>query len=57
MFTSVEVTDVLVIGAGAAGLSAARRLVAEGVRVVVLEASARIGGRVLHDDTLCEYVS
>jgi len=37
--------DVAVIGAGAAGLSAARRLAAAGVSVVVLEARDRIGGR------------
>jgi monoamine oxidase len=37
--------DVAVIGAGAAGLSAARRLAAAGVAVAVLEARDRIGGR------------
>jgi monoamine oxidase len=38
--------DVIVIGAGLAGLEAARRLAAAGRRVVVLEARDRIGGRV-----------
>jgi monoamine oxidase len=38
--------DVVVIGAGVAGLSAARTLVEAGRRVVVLEARDRIGGRV-----------
>src|SRR4051794_11399337 len=38
--------DVVVIGAGLAGLSAARRLVAAGRSVVVLEARDRAGGRV-----------
>jgi monoamine oxidase len=42
-----ERADVVVIGAGVAGLAAARRLHAEGVRVRVLEARRRIGGRIL----------
>src|SRR5436190_2949401 len=42
-----EMTDVVVVGAGAAGLMAARELMRAGKRVVVLEASHRVGGRVL----------
>jgi monoamine oxidase len=42
-------TDVLVIGAGAAGLGAARALADAGRRVVILEARDRIGGRVWTD--------
>ncbi len=38
-------TDVVVIGAGVAGLAAARRLRAAGRDVLVLEAAGRIGGR------------
>jgi monoamine oxidase len=38
--------DVVIIGAGAAGLAAARRLHDGGVRTIVLEARRRIGGRV-----------
>ncbi len=38
--------DVCVVGAGYAGLTAARRLAANGKSVVVLEARDRIGGRV-----------
>jgi monoamine oxidase len=41
-----EDTDIVVIGAGAAGLSVARRLLAAGRRVIVLEARDRIGGRI-----------
>ena len=37
--------DVAVIGAGAAGIAAARRLAGTGLSVVVLEARDRIGGR------------
>jgi squalene-associated FAD-dependent desaturase len=37
--------DVVVIGAGFAGLSAAARLTREGARVTVLEARSRLGGR------------
>jgi putrescine oxidase len=39
-------TDVVVIGAGIAGLSAARALRSAGLEVVVLEARDRVGGRV-----------
>src|SRR5215470_3151509 len=37
--------QVVVVGAGCAGLSAAVRLAAAGVRVLVLEARGRLGGR------------
>jgi monoamine oxidase len=50
--------SVVVVGAGLAGLAAARRLVAEGQDVVVLEARDRVGGRteghVLSDGTPVE---
>jgi monoamine oxidase len=37
--------DVVIIGGGAAGIAAARRLAASGLSALVLEASQRIGGR------------
>lgn len=48
--TQIDV-DVCVIGAGYAGLTAARRLVAAGQTVVVLEARDRVGGRVWTQQT------
>src|SRR5262247_413854 len=43
--------DVVVIGAGMAGLTAARDMLAAGLDVVVLEARDRVGGRIhpLHE--------
>lgn len=41
--------DVVIVGAGAAGIAAAQTLIAGGRRVQLIEASARIGGRCFTD--------
>lgn len=46
--------DAIVIGAGFGGLAAARRLRTHGLRVVILEASGRVGGRALSDYRLAD---
>ena len=43
---SVQSREVLVIGAGIAGLTAARDLAIDGYNVAILEARERIGGRI-----------
>ena len=45
-------TDVAIVGAGPAGLGAARACVRDGKRFVLLEARSRIGGRVFTDGSL-----
>jgi heterodisulfide reductase subunit A-like polyferredoxin len=55
MATTIATTDVIVIGAGAAGLSAANDLIKAGWNVAVLEASNQIGGRLKKDETLANF--
>lgn len=57
-------TDVIIIGAGAAGLAAAKELQKNGISFILLEASHRIGGRAYSEeiapnlwfDLGCEYM-
>jgi len=46
---SAAEVDVVIIGAGAAGIAAARRIAAAGRRYVMIEAGDRIGGRCITD--------
>src|ERR1700683_4635619 len=46
--------DIVVIGAGAAGIAAARRIVAQNRKVIVVEASGQVGGRCLTDTATFE---
>jgi monoamine oxidase len=43
--------DIVVIGAGAAGVAAARRVVAAGRKVIVVEAASQVGGRCITDNS------
>jgi monoamine oxidase len=45
--------DVLIVGAGAAGLAAGRMLAAAGLRTAVVEARDRVGGRILTEHVDC----
>ncbi|NBM20962.1 NAD(P)/FAD-dependent oxidoreductase [Streptomyces sp. GC420] len=49
MLSTVHRADVVIVGAGLAGLSAAHQLISAGVEVAVLEAAPVVGGRMATD--------
>lgn len=51
---ATKLNDVIVIGAGLSGLSAAKVCHDKGLNVLVLEARDRVGGRTLSDDSGCD---
>jgi monoamine oxidase len=55
-FADERTADVLVVGAGIAGLTAARELVGRNVTCLVLEARDRVGGRTLSQPLGCDAV-
>jgi monoamine oxidase len=52
--TPAREADIVVIGAGAAGIAAARRIQAANRKVIVVEAASQIGGRCLTDNSTFE---
>ncbi len=47
--------NVIIVGAGAAGLAAAKKLEEEGVSYQILEATDKLGGRIQKDETFADF--
>ncbi|MEZ4713948.1 MAG: NAD(P)/FAD-dependent oxidoreductase [Caldilineaceae bacterium] len=50
-----QILDTLIIGAGAAGLAAGRKLFDAGQSILIVEARPRIGGRIWTDDAFADF--
>lgn len=55
LFSFIYNIDVIVIGAGASGIAAAKKLSESGINVKILEARDRIGGRIHTEKTIFGY--
>ncbi|MFT5603021.1 MAG: heterodisulfide reductase subunit A-like polyferredoxin, partial [Flavobacteriales bacterium] len=47
--------DVIIVGAGASGLAAAKKLEEEGISYQIFEATDKIGGRIQKDETFADF--
>lgn len=47
--------DVIIVGAGASGLAAAKKLEDEGISYQILEATDKVGGRIQKDDNFADF--
>ena len=47
--------DVIIVGAGASGLAAAKKLEEEGISYQILEATNKLGGRIQKDETFADF--
>ena len=54
--TPTQFTDLVIVGAGPAGLSAAMNASSEGISTVIIEAQDKIGGQALHSSRIENYL-
>ena len=53
--TNVQTNSVIVVGAGAAGMTAALHLQSKGIECTILEASSKVGGRMRIDQNFADF--